>query len=291
MYPLHVRNHAVALMAAHTYGGLKLRDAAEFLVAYCRDHEEEAPHNPHEFLHRWYNHFKEEGSAFARCGHSGEGRVADNVIARCCEVVKEGFMVGCEDGTIYREWYDDIFDAAERNPYIHWVAHVQYPGLDLYRSLYLRMRAHDPSLCFCLRGAKHGFTQEQLEQRRRIAHELMLWQFQKLMCVIWLDATSLQVQLGDKGATPRMVLASKEWQFTDAMIEKPPRVHRRTMTAHWYAAVNAIIGPVDIQFITGTTGLRKAIEAYKVCIVTIWPPAWGVNMTKGRHAGHAMTKQ
>lgn len=115
------------------------------------------------------------------------------------------------------------------------------------------------------RAKLHGetkLTAKHEEKRLAVCKVLLSLEVRLLLRVVFLDAKT--IMLNDKDIYG-WVDMSKEHSFIKS---KPPRYDRHIISIKYYAAVNAVLGPVWICYYTGTSGILATHDGkdYKVSL-------------------------
>lgn len=87
---------------------------------------------------------------------------------------------------------------------------------------------------------------------------------------MWIDAKKYWVK-------PKKLRVFCDTSEADFVIEHP--LISTPICIHYYACVNAVLGPVAYKEVTGTTGLRKKYQVGTGCCV--WGGAGGVDVWGG----------
>jgi hypothetical protein len=220
------------------------------------------------YVQRWSGAFAQSGTVTDAPGRGRKPKVPHAALVMAADAFKAGF---CDDsGTVhYYTSIQEALDGPMAHPYLVDLRQ-RFDVSDGYHTLLLRMREVDPDLTQAKRSAKHKFTPAQKQKRIEYCQMWLEKEFQamelELLATVWIDAK--------KGYTEY----NKESVWTSRSATHEPDFHmdpeRYGKTAlNFYIAVNALIGPVSIVFVSGTTGLPKI---YKV---GIWDGG-GVNLVE-----------
>jgi transposase len=208
------------------------------------------------FIKRTVMRLEDQGDLEDRPRSGAPRKVPDSVIKQCCKELKRGYT---DDAG--RHWhYSSIEDALNTDygsPYMRDIV-VKYEVVNVRETLWARMLEADSDIGRVYRPAKHKHTDEQKAVRQRVArqrwdmgiNELCLW----LFTVVWIDA-----KCGYTDQRGEWVYCSIQESLKPGFEANRNGFPRKKL--HFYIAVNALIGPVDIIFVTGTTGDKRI---YKV---------------------------
>lgn len=208
------------------------------------------------FISRTIDRFEKEADLGDRPRSGAPRKLPDSVVEKCCKEFKRGWVDDYD-----RHWYYTSIEEALSNdcgsPYIRDIVD-QYDVRNVRQTLWTRMLEADPDLGRVHRPAKHKHTDAQKAVRQRVAsdrwskgvNKLCLW----LMTVVWIDA-----KCGYTNQQGEWVYASLHEPMQPGFEANRNEFPKKKL--HFYIAVNALIGPVDIIFVTGTTGDKKV---YKV---------------------------
>jgi hypothetical protein len=213
------------------------------------------------FVQRWGNAFQKTGSVADAAGRGRKPKVPHHVLVMAADAFKAGW---CND-TGESFYYTSIMEALDgmmAHPYLVWVKQSFNVGND-YHTLLRHMMEVDADLCHAKRSAKHKFSPEQ--KQKRIAY-CQGWLakgpavlLSELLSVVWIDSKK-----GFVGCTGEWVWTSRETTYQPDFPVDPKLFGK--VALNFYIAVNALIGPVSLVFVSGTTGKEKK---YKVSY-------WGV---------------
>lgn len=210
-----------------------------------------------EFIERTVDGFLKTGSAHAN--YKGrEPKLPDDVARQCVIELLSGYWVirrgeeavpgGRQRVEPVQRYYTSIADAARRSSLIRSVLEeYEITQGTLLRALQrvapgLRKRHLNPKKCLSRmnRDERVEFCEKLLQMRRP-----SLMRF--LARCFWIDAKTFYIE-----PSGRMVYAPEDANLTveDARM---PTTRREVKKVHYYAVVNALLGPVYIEYCTGTT--------------------------------------
>lgn len=214
--------------------------AAEFRRAYP-----EAVRHPGKFCKKWGQRFAATGSVADAPGRGRPPAVPLAVARRAAALMRRGPGTGNPADN-----YTSISDAVDRCSELAAILEECgcTPG-----TLMRAMRAADPNLVQRAQRFRPPLSQKNRKLRLalarrnlRLVHDVPTYWRR----VVWVDAKKLWLR-------PASGLV-----WTDRRNPPPVHTHRhlnsggRPICLHYYAAVNADLGPIAIVFVTGTTGLN-----------------------------------
>lgn len=145
------------------------------------------------------------------------------------------------------------------------------------RTLQRAMRREEP-LCRQVRQAiKRALSAANRDQRSAACSRLLTWPLSWLLRTFWLDAATIYV-------IPKSQAAFVPPEFQDRVASDPrlPSHISKATKLKFYICVNAVVGPVALVFVTGTTDLDDPVQ---------WLVSWGrggggVGRSTGGRSGH-----
>lgn len=230
---LRLRQSAVACW--YLSGGEDIRAAVELFKSRNPSH----PQNCSRFIRTWVAAFEQR---FNLAGPSSPGRptkLPDEVAERAVEVVWRGYVSGGQ-----RRYYRSIQQAVGANTELKAILKEhKISAVTLLR----RMQAVEPKCRRRLHVVKRLLTAENKQQRQAACQKLLLWPLDQLQRTFWLDAATIIIApKGMKVFAPpgaHLVLTDDRLPTHSSQVQK----------LRFYVCINAILGPVALKFITGTS--------------------------------------
>lgn len=246
----------------------KIKDAVKYYKEKLAAQVSGPTTHVHEFINRWWNHFIEEGNLDNDDGKGNKPVLPDKVAEECAVQFKAGYVLTVRKFTTKpaaliqemvevqeHRWFTSLHEGIEECAYLRAV-------LDKYdvtpQTLLRRMHAVDPDLVKRRLDCKYELTKEQKEERVKVALQLLdRWRadpyfFKRVVwideCCFWLtslSATNVRVWADAHDQDVRAVLGCRHLR-DDVMIR-----------VCFVCAVNALTGPLYIDFVTGTHDLRR----------------------------------
>lgn len=207
------------------------------------------------FIRRTVDRFEATGSVDSPRRLGPPRKIPDAELHLACEEFKHGW----EDQWGRKHYYRSIDEAISgpfSNDYLVWLVD-QFDVKDIRKTLWRRMLTADSDIRHILRSVKHNFTNVEKTKRMEAAAQHLasskahaMW----LASIVWIDAKS-------GWTTPE-----GEWVYASAKDAADPGFpvpHNAStkLKLKFYIAVNALIGPVAIIFVSGTSGQA---QVYKV---------------------------
>lgn len=191
-------------------------------------------------------------------------KITKATLTQCCEVLKAGYTVWEPAvGTFGHRYWATIKDAVygpSSNPFLAWVCtqHGVTPEL-----LQKRLHRHDPNLAHKHLSFKKALSPQQVFERQWVASRLLqlsLAQPTLLNRAWWVDECAITFSGNDlKTVKVYCDRRSAAAQATHAIYRNIPGTRYRTITVRIIAAVNAHLGPVYMEFTTGTTDINRRV--------------------------------
>lgn len=224
-----------------------------------------------DFLERWGTHFREHGNVDER-GHVGQHTIPPDVADRCIDILLSGWTEW--------EWDDEHAMQHERRHYFRSVhdAVVHSPYLAKV------LKEYDVTECTLLRTLQHrapGLRRRHLHYRRFLS-DANRWERVQLCSdmldkgkklekylnrVFWIDSKTIYVVPSD-----HFVYAPPGIDLT-VVDRRLPQSRQEIKKIVYYCVVNAALGPVYIEFMTGSTE-HETDPHYKQYRVSIPPPSF-----------------
>lgn len=220
--------------------------ALEYAAAHAMDNVE-----------RWIKNFEETGSAadLPRPGRSANLSRED--LTRAAQLVAQGLELrprGAARNAPQR-WlaFHSIRGAINKVPELaRLMAKGGYASVETFRKALIKV---DPKLKWCRAQIKPALTHQQRQRRQQFAAENMQRAPEWWHRVVFLDMTTVHV-LGTDSKAPHIWAHTDDTDFRS--IVKITSYKQKSVRIHLYAAVNAQLGLVFHQYVTGTTELGEA---------------------------------
>lgn len=218
--------------------------------------------DPTKFIHKSWTRFLDEDTLDDR-PRSGRPHLVDESIAReVADLLKEGHVINGN-----KVYYHTIEEACMSNPVI--AALVEASGHDA-EHVFKRAKEVDPDLTERVRHIKMELPPHIKEEREQVAADKLKLSWVTLFNVVFIDEMKLELM---PPITETVICSRGEQIFAaeDARLNKK-RKHEKPIIIHAIYAVNAIMGPVHMRFLTGTTGIDtkymvRFLQAYTPCDV------------------------
>lgn len=203
------------------------------------------------FLKRWGSAFASRGSVHDK---ARRGRPTKNIpqseLLKASEILKEGYEKEEE-----HYFYESLAEAVENEPFLQQLLQ-KYP-MSL-RTLWRKLTKEDSDLRTM--NPKYKPKLSQATRESRVAASIYILSAlnkdtQYLLRVFWLDGKKIWVV---PGGSKKVICSHKDYMHGDLVIEDD-RIKRggQSMKIAYYSIVNAIYGPVDIKFVSGTTDYQR----------------------------------
>jgi hypothetical protein len=219
------------------------------------DNPEYEGKNPSRFIHDCVADLEERGCLHPRSGPGREPVIPDDVAKKALARLWEGFEA--ENGE--QRYFTGIKQAVKLAPVLYQIMH-EHGVKDPY-TLLRAMQRVEPDLRRERLRVKFQHSPALRAERRQAAITLKSWPVEQLLRVFWIDATTIYLLPEDM-----MVYAPPG----SALVLHDPRIpgHNNSMRKlKFYICVNAVLGPVAIKFVTGTTEFE---EEHLVGVVVGW---------------------
>jgi hypothetical protein len=151
----------------------------------------------------------------------------------------------------HQRYYTSIVKACESNPTLAAIC-KQYDVSP--RTLLHHMRKID---CTCYRRRmviKRKLTIPTKLLRTHSCKSLKKWSVRRLRHTFWIDAATIWLH-----PKARLVYAPADAELVESD-ERAPANSKQLRKLKFYICINAIVGPVALVFITGTTGMEKEVQ-------------------------------
>lgn len=245
-------------VAFQAFAGLAYREAKGDIavaVTLFRSYVDQAglslPTNLYDYVKTWGPRMDDDGAINDRAAHAGRPALLSQLMVEdCYNAIIEG-----KPGSKL-EPFSDPDDIKENCSVVRDV--LKDSGATL-ATLLKRIHQCYPSFARRLLHPRWSLTAENCQERKRVCEALLL-RTSELDRVVFIDAKTIWM-------TSRRVYGyvdtSKGYNFEHL---HPARSHGQIIRIKYYAAVHSKLGPVWIQFYTGTTGMpaRRDGHHYKV---------------------------
>lgn len=202
--------------------------------------------NVSQFIRTWVDALDNRFSLLTPAGPGANPKLSDADVARCIELLWAGYHVK----GVHR-LYKSIQHAATHNRGIKSIL-AKAGGDEPVKPMTLlkRMKAADARVRLRTVAMKRQHTAASKAARCNACRQLLLWDLYKLQRVCWIDAATIQVVPEDV-----KVYAPPDCPgvVTDPRL---PSHSSYTPKLKFYICINAILGAVALEFVTGTTGLQ-----------------------------------
>lgn len=217
------------------------------------------------FLQTWHKHWVEQGTVRSLPHTGRQVKITEEVAMQLSIVFKEGMTGRTDpteehpDGMEYHRFFTSVEDAMKHSPQFQALVKEHDITPRQQKSLLQRMRAADTSLVRLLLDHKMPFTEEQRKARMAAAKELLQVPQSKLQAVVWVDCSSIWIT---PVALNRLVWCNvfdeRVHRVSDVRNMKP----NTKIKLSFIVAVSGRHGPIWLEFLTGTTGLKRS-ELFK----------------------------
>jgi hypothetical protein len=207
----------------------------------------------------------ETGSLGNRAKPLNTRKVPDEVAMQCAKFLKKGYFLflkdrsGREDENIpVHLYYTSIKQACEDEPFLKAACNDYNVTPD---HLLKRMHEADPNLKYYTLDLKRALTDEQMAARRFTAQNLYASAMADatfLPSIFWGDEFSMSFIPAPSHAKIKVYCDLHNEEVSHQVVHNPyassSQPHIKTRSLIW---VNAVYGPVCIEFMTGTTGIQR----------------------------------
>jgi hypothetical protein len=210
-----------------------------------------------DFLQRHYNHWRSTGNVEDMPRSGRPPKISDAEAADMARIFKGGMIVTVvgDDGQsvpVGHRYYTGIKDAIAYNPQIAQFVHDK----DITpQTLLERMLRADDQLVVKSLDVKPAFTADQMKERVWVARQLLRSSQDELSWVVWVDCGS--IVLYRQTTSCSVYMSTEDPAYTEVMPQLPGG-RQKPIVLSFFMAVNALLGPVYLEFVTGTTELRRA---------------------------------
>lgn len=229
------------------------------------------PPNIARYIHTWVAAFQKQYSVHTPTSPGRPAKLKPEEAERAVEVLWRGFKALGQ-----QRYYRTIEQAVHRSAELSAMCkkHEITP-----RTLLTHMMAVEPRCRRRLQAVKRLHTAENARQRREACQKLLGWPIDYLRRTFWIDAATIYI-------VPKSmkVLAPPGAQLvlTD---DRLPTHSSKLQKLRFYICINAILGPVAIKFVTGTS------EAEGDWLVSAGGTVVGGLAGRGMRVGRRLTQE
>jgi hypothetical protein len=215
-----------------------------------------ASNNHTKLMMKWGQRLKEVGFVLdaneTRTGRSPT--LTKEEVMECAKEFMNGYFVKVK-GRTETMWrgFTSIEDAWCCSDALKIRQHLAETGIQP-RTLWRNMLKHCPLIEACKQSVdiKAELTEEVKDERRKVAGQLRRWPQVKLETVVWIDAKKLYIAPGQLKVYG---LSNNDRVVVDSRMKMGKS--STGVVLHYYSAVNALEGVIDLVWVTGTTDLSK----------------------------------
>jgi hypothetical protein len=228
------------------------------------DHDQS---NVSEYIHTWVYAVDKRYTLHTPKSPGRKEKITEPQVKRAIRLLWEGYTVNG-----LQRYYSSIRDAATQCAGIRKI--LDDTGITK-EHLLQRMKALDSRVRKTMQRIKRVLTDANKKQRCDDSRALLQWAVERLYQVFWVDAATIQIIPKD-----HMVYAPPG---APNVVEDPrlPSHSRKVPKLKFYICINAILGPVALEFVTGTTGLMTE-EQWLVSAGQQWQGRLGLGGGAGR---------
>lgn len=230
----------------------------------CKMNKYDYPAKPGKFLKKWYQRFKTEGSVKRHPSPGRKPKISMVEAKQAAQWFKEGCKIqpyknptGFQPKPVH-VYHSSIEKAVLRDARL--AALCEKYDISA-RTLFANILRADPNVVHRTIYHRLGFTKKQVKDRREQATRLF-----SLYCrhptlldrTIWVDCATIIVKHPHTAA--HKVYCDAHDENVRAVITHTSVNKNEPVYTRFWCAVNAILGPVHIEFTTGTTDLQHSPE-------------------------------
>ena len=220
-----------------------------------------------DFIMRWVTNFCERGSVEANY-HGRKPRMPPEVAKQCVVVLLAGYqqVVEVEERGMVREevrqkYFRSVHDAVTRSPFLR----EQIEKYNITEATLLRNLQHvAPGLHKRHLNPRRTLKPQVMQARVALCQRLLQMSEKELerylARIFWIDSKVFYIEPDSMSV----------WAPLDADMtvvdHRMPHSNKAQKRIHYYAAVNAVLGPVYIEFVTGTTGHEQDVMRPPWCM-------------------------
>lgn len=220
------------------------------------------------FIRNWVDNLTKHFDLYP---HYGEGRPVKlpvEAAQRAVELLWDGHVV---EGK--KRYFRSIAQAVALKPELKAIT----KKYDIKPATLLRhMKDVEGDVRLRLEVVKRCLTDDNKAQRLKSSKQLMLWPLERLRRTFWIDAATIYIV-----PKSQRVYAPPDAHMVETD-DRMPNHSSQLQKLRFYVCINAILGPVAIKFITGTTGLHTEEEwLVRHCLHGTPAVGWGGSRGRG----------